>query len=698
MPNQWTQPSEVDGKYLSTYTADQAQTSGYSIIFSTANTFVERNIQAKVIIPEGHLSAGSGSVSITASNAGSNFLTQSQQQPVNVPFLTITGSGSVGVETAGWIGTNSSQNSGSTTKYYTLTEAGNFSFDSSTRKVTSGTAGFMSANTEVYTIPAGTITNPGTKPSSVNSSGTIDRGKYIKIGAGYYNTDRYYLAQDNTGTYTVSASGNNQNINGYAALDVAAGILVVSGGDLSAGTGYGTLTSAGLYNGTTYDTTDKIDITTQTSQKVDYYKLTASGYGNVSRAAINKRITTAGWFAADNSDVQVESSTSINSNSGTTDYYVKKSLISTLTYNGPTTSNLTITVPSGYYPSDRTITVNKLTARTPTTNYAYTGLETYFTNNGTASDNSISITPRYTTSAGYIAANTNKNNGGIGYWKIITATPAFDGGTISTSTQASPSSGTTITTTAPTDGTNGVTIQIKYLSNRTAVQYNGAVEGWVSVANDATALAATNNSSYVNGALYYITQVTVPMDKKFTIVTAADTTALDTTSDLTLTNNSNRRVIAGNAGTIYARHGTSGKGDLYGRAYGESTDQLLIDDGAWKTTTLTANTSASQTAYGKVTVNKLTAGSISTSTTNPTSGYTENTTAAVPANGYLLLSAGYYTATKISLATLIGDATGIIPASEGGSVWVHPSYKAYDDQGRLLQGTMAIYQGAYSLA
>ena len=93
----------------------------------------------------------------------------------------------------------------------------------------------------------------------------------------------------------------------------------------------------------------------------------------------------------------------------------------------------------------------------------------------------------------------------------------------------------------------------------------------------------------------------------------------------------------------------------------------------------------------------ITPGSISTSETDPGTGYTENITAAVPAEGYLVIPAGYYNATKITLGTLIGDNASIIPASEGGTPWVHPNYKAYDDQGRLLQGTMTIYSGAYTL-
>jgi len=87
------------------------------------------------------------------------------------------------------------------------------------------------------------------------------------------------------------------------------------------------------------------------------------------------------------------------------------------------------------------------------------------------------------------------------------------------------------------------------------VLYNGAVNGWVSV-NDNTQASAKIDSSSWDGKTYYVTAITVPQDKPFTITTIKDNNGLDTTSDLTLNNNEYRRVIAKNTGTIYARHET----------------------------------------------------------------------------------------------------------------------------------------------
>jgi len=57
---------------------------------------------------------------------------------------------------------------------------------------------------------------------------------------------------------------------------------------------------------------------------------------------------------------------------------------------------------------------------TPTTSYTNTGLDTYF-NIGTSNDSSVTITPKYSNTAGYVANHENENNGGIEYWKIKTS-------------------------------------------------------------------------------------------------------------------------------------------------------------------------------------------------------------------------------------------------------------------------------------
>ena len=204
---------------------------------------------------------------------------------------------------------------------------------------------------------------------------------------------------------------------------ISTGTFEITGGGLTASTGYSSLSSDGYYNGVTYDTNDKVDITSQTSLVEGYYKVTTSGYGTVNRAKIAKRIVSAGYFPADTNPIDQMSEATGTSNTGTNSYYIKKSILSTDTV-ASSNSAQTVTVYAGYYPTNRTITITAMPTVTPTTNYANTGLSNYFTS-GTSSDKDVSITPRYSNSAGYVAAHTNTNNGGTGYWKIIPSTATY---------------------------------------------------------------------------------------------------------------------------------------------------------------------------------------------------------------------------------------------------------------------------------
>ena len=115
--------------------------------------------------------------------------------------------------------------------------------------------------------------------------------------------------------------------------------------------------------------------------------------------------------------------------------------------------------------------------------FSNTNIGTYF-NAGTSSSNSISITPKATTTNGYIAAYDSDHavTGDTAYYTIKTANPAFDGGTLSGGSTATFSNITTSNT------NNGILIQTKYTASRTAILYNGAVNGWVTKADNASAI------------------------------------------------------------------------------------------------------------------------------------------------------------------------------------------------------------------
>ena len=255
---------------------------------------------------------------------------------------------------------------------------------------------------------------------------------------------------------------------------------------------------------------------------------------------------------------------------------------------------------------DKDIDINiQADAATITTSSTNDGMSTYF-NTGTSSDKNVTITPKYTTTAGYSTAlTTATNNGGVTYWKIKTASPVFDGGTLSGNSTAT---GTNVTLSS-TD--NGIKIQTAYTAASTAVLYNGAVNGWVSKTDNTQALAAQSKAS-TNGTTYYVTAVTVPKDKSFSVTTVEDT-ALDTTSDLDITNAAYRRVditnaangtvLVSNAGNITSTQ-TAKTGTIKINAYDTSSatslagEKTIIENGVWKTTTISA---ANTAYYGRVT-------------------------------------------------------------------------------------------------
>lgn len=76
------------------------------------------------------------------------------------------------------------------------------------------------------------------------------------------------------------------------------------------------------------------------------------------------------------------------------------------------------------------------------------------------------------------------------------------------------------------------------------------------------------------------------------------------------------------------------------------------------------------------------------SPSDPGSGYTPNTTAAISSGGWLKLDEGYYAATKISLATLIGDNIDDISPTTAADYMLE-GHRAYDVEGNVLLGQIS---------
>ena len=267
------------------------------------------------------------------------------------------------------------------------------------------------ADASIYTTDG---SNAGTNISAVMGTKATTEptsGYYVAVSLSASGSSKVKTAGwFSTGALT---AGSASGIVKY--FPITAAEYSVTGGGLTKGDGNSSLASNGYYNGSSYDTNDKVALATTAAS--GYYKLTASGSGKVNRAAITKQNTKAGYLPT-SSAATVSAATDLTSNTKNTEYFIKKSTLSASSVTS-SASDQTITVYAGYYPTDRTITINKMTTVTPTTSYANTGMSTYFTA-GTSSDKNVTITPRYSNSAGYVAVHTNTNNGGVGYWKIIT--------------------------------------------------------------------------------------------------------------------------------------------------------------------------------------------------------------------------------------------------------------------------------------
>ena len=176
-------------------------------------------------------------------------------------------------------------------------------------------------------------------------------------------------------------------------------------------------------------------------------------------------------------------------------------------------------------------------------------------------------------------------------------------------------------------------------------------------------------------------------------MTASSTNAHSTCADYALTLNvyRNRRVIISNtSGVIAITQKGSASSSITGQviitAKGESTSYTLINNGVWTTTNVTPSSTEDKTitGYGKVTVNQISGGSISTTETQPTEynaisapdGYHINTAAIIPSGGWLKINAGWHDNTMISLATLVPDVANIDVAD--GANYIRSGKTAYD--------------------
>lgn len=189
----------------------------------------------------------------------------------------------------------------------------------------------------------------------------------------------------------------------------------ITGAELTAGDGYAELVSDGFYNGDRCVSSDAIKLSNL--RQTGYYQVTAKGKGSVNSSAVTKQVTSEGHFYVDENPVDVISPRTAESNEEEKLYYIKKSVVNTERIS-PSSSEQTVTISEGYYPTERTITVEPVQdSVNPTTSMKSTNMATYFYS-ANKDQYDISVTPRYSTPAGFVEEHVDATNGGVEYYII----------------------------------------------------------------------------------------------------------------------------------------------------------------------------------------------------------------------------------------------------------------------------------------
>ena len=298
---------------------------------------------------------------------------------------------------------------------------------------------------------------------------------------------------------------------------------------------------------------------------------------------------------------------------------------------------------------------------------------------GTATSGEFTATNATTT----VGANASSTT----YVKIKTATPAFDGGAISGSVTDITGSNVTLS-----NSNEGIAITSTASAGRAAVLYNGAVAGWVSKADNATALAATTSNTSLTSKTKYITAISLPptQTNNFTVTMETATAAQKSTAGyLYLNNNEYRTTHINNDETGYLDITNNGDIDILNSGLNSNVtfigasmaDRPIIQNGEWVTPTYTTTGTASATFYvqhgpmyveedtaqitnkTRISVTPTTSDSFTSpyylAVTGLVAGNVSGTTANITGTATTTAStAGYQTTGTASTGSITGTATG----------------------------------------
>lgn len=550
-------------------------------------------------------------------------------------------------------------------------------------------------------VIAGTVT-PSVSISNASTygftSGTLT-GTYVTIDPGASVTTNWKARATANITQTGFVTSGNSKTDDYEGTpSIAAGqnwyvpvqTPSVTGGGLSASISTNTISVTGMKT-----------TTTNTG-----YAINATASGSASRAVVQltidpgvvKQYSASGAIAATSSNISKAAST----------VYIQSGNVSSITGGGITmagTQTLTpaIAIASGATTSGPTL----LTSDSYSLGAVNSGTYAYYfpikaTTTGTSST-TITATraaASATKTEGYITSGTvtlasgsgsrtvsaSNTTGTTTYLNIKKLTGSVTGtNTVTPTVSVSNNSNVTLSTTdngIQITATGGGTASVNATSTATAAGY------LVSGATIATAtLSASSNTTSTSR---YITAVTVPKDKTFSLTTTADT-ALDTTSNVTITNNAYRNLVVNNAangtvtlgnsgtaaitnrGTATVTSFASGNGTLNVVAYSGSSalaSQQIVTNGQWKVQTQTAGTSKTGPFYGVTYVNPMSSGTQAAVTvganataTSPTVAKHSDTnvqssaiTTSKPGSGYYVAVQGTAPATTLTFTKAVGTA------------------------------------------
>lgn len=263
-------------------------------------------------------------------------------------------------------------------------------------------------------------------------------------------------------------------------LPINEAFQTIEGGALSEGAKSSAITSDGAYDGTSYDTSDKVKF--ESAEAAGVYKIHANGSATVNRAVVNKQVVQEGYMPPDVSPLPAITAGSLTVTNPDAPYYIKKSTLSANSVT-PSTIAQTVTIGEGYYPSDRTVTVAAMSAGAASSSFDNSGLSTYF-NAGTSSSNDVSITPQYSIdTAGYLAATANPVDGTPSYYSIKT-TSVTEGTTSVSGTTATRGTASWGTGWITTDNMGAAVFANAATSGKTYVDISGTTDAPVLVSGD----------------------------------------------------------------------------------------------------------------------------------------------------------------------------------------------------------------------